>query len=450
MSIVTKEEKDWLNNLLDYLKIIISPIVGRDNVKKYFTVRTLPIWVNAFTHESKSPIHNYEKLEFLGDGVLKLAFVEYLMKRFPDFDKNDYTSLNSYYMNHDQQCRLSIEMGLSKYVRKFNVDHSVLKVDADVFESFFGALYQVSDIVSPSSGYPICYNMIAHIFSRIEILPEARKGHQKTRVSQIMERLGVGKPREEVSSTTTSPSSQQTENDLSPSSPSSSSSHRQHPRHHHHHQVYSVIEVVLDDNQLSELKTNYKLDLPRVIGKGTSTTKRSASDLAYKNALDFLLSKGMNEEWAEQERMKNDFISPGVDLYLDMAMKKLRDEGYDSMYFFIPRKMSTNLVTVVQLIGKKSAENKHVVLSTSVLPRDKTMESKYTFILGKANAIKLYATGEGDPSSLPLSLLKSDDRMVDDDDESPSFPSPSISTMRKMDIVPPSLSSPSYISLSSN
>lgn len=49
----------------------------------------------ALTHPTASATANYEQLEFLGDGVLRLAVAEFLLETYPQSDVGEFTALRS-------------------------------------------------------------------------------------------------------------------------------------------------------------------------------------------------------------------------------------------------------------------------------------------------------------------------------------------------------------------
>lgn len=111
----------------------------------------LSLYQEAFTHssyanESHREVHDYERLEFMGDAVLQLYVSEYLFKLYPDQPEGYLTMMRSKLVREESLARFSRELGLGDFLylgvgeEKSGGRHreSVL---ANIFESFIGALY---------------------------------------------------------------------------------------------------------------------------------------------------------------------------------------------------------------------------------------------------------------------------------------------------------------------
>ncbi len=93
---------------------------------------------------------SYERLEFLGDAVLKLVVSNYLYTTFPDSDEGQLTKIRSIIVSDVCLAEFAAELDLMDYVLLGNVDfhagkipHSIL---ACAFEGLLGALYLTSDL----------------------------------------------------------------------------------------------------------------------------------------------------------------------------------------------------------------------------------------------------------------------------------------------------------------
>jgi ribonuclease III len=72
---------------------------------------------SSFTYESKeSPLANYERLEFLGDAVLKLCISELLFARYPDYREGDLTKIRAVVVSDMVLARLAEELQLGDYM----------------------------------------------------------------------------------------------------------------------------------------------------------------------------------------------------------------------------------------------------------------------------------------------------------------------------------------------
>ena len=180
----------------------------------------------AFTHGSYSTKHDldytYERLEFLGDSVLSLIVSEYLYKKYPQYEEGKLTKLRANYVCQNALIHYSDELNLPDYLNIDTVDsklteNEVLSINADIFESFLGAIFL-------DQGIEFAKEFIAeHIFGYIddekvffrdyksaikeygdaeeveisyEMISEFGVPHDKTFIMSILidgEKMGVGK-----------------------------------------------------------------------------------------------------------------------------------------------------------------------------------------------------------------------------------------------------------------
>ena len=107
----------------------------------------------AFTHPSYSSENNlsenecYERLEFLGDAVLKLVMSDILYKKFPESREGKMTNIRSILVSDDFLFNLAEDLDLKKYIR---ISKALEKeggrnnpsISACVFEAFLGVLFE--------------------------------------------------------------------------------------------------------------------------------------------------------------------------------------------------------------------------------------------------------------------------------------------------------------------
>lgn len=126
-------------------------------------VKNLNLYIEALTHKSyikSEETLGYEKLnncidlfdksserlEFLGDTVIKLIVSEYLFKRYPDQNEGFMTRLKTKIENKDSLAQFAKRLGLDQYIIiakqiEDNNGRNSNKLLEDCFESFMGALY---------------------------------------------------------------------------------------------------------------------------------------------------------------------------------------------------------------------------------------------------------------------------------------------------------------------
>lgn len=121
-----------------------------------FNEFSLELVTTAFTHSSFTQENNesylkcYERLEFLGDAVLKMATTEYLYNHFPDTQEGVLTKIRGVIVSDEILHKVAQKINIEPYIRvaahefKNNV-HKLESVQACVMEALFGALYLSSD-----------------------------------------------------------------------------------------------------------------------------------------------------------------------------------------------------------------------------------------------------------------------------------------------------------------
>jgi ribonuclease III len=109
----------------------------------------------AMTHKSwlhenqNSSIQSYERLEYLGDAVLKAIHATYLYERYPKSKESFLTNSRHFLENNKELYKMTIHIGLDKYIRtggcvKKN-SKCWRKICADVFEAYIGAIWKDSN-----------------------------------------------------------------------------------------------------------------------------------------------------------------------------------------------------------------------------------------------------------------------------------------------------------------
>ena len=170
-------------------------------MKHYLSPRSLEVFQQAITASDYSvkrsvdrKMNDYEVYEMLGDRVLESGLVHYLKKRFPDITQEELTNLKIYFLSTQQQQRLALELGLTKYlISGFKTD--LEDVYEDIFEAFTEALVVVGDQMAPGLGTVIANAFIAYIFDKIHIEPGNKMYKSSiTRVKELYNQLRRKQP----------------------------------------------------------------------------------------------------------------------------------------------------------------------------------------------------------------------------------------------------------------
>lgn len=102
---------------------------------------------SSFTYENKlSSVDNYERLEYLGDAVLKLVVSEYLFERFPEYREGELTKIRAVVVSDARLAEVAKSLNLGEYIifgtseAKSGGRKKVSNL-ACAFEALLGALY---------------------------------------------------------------------------------------------------------------------------------------------------------------------------------------------------------------------------------------------------------------------------------------------------------------------
>lgn len=104
---------------------------------------------------------SYERLEYLGDRVIKLIVSMYLFHRYPKQDEGFMTKLQTSIEDKTNLSKMARDMGLSKYfIISKQIENirgrEAEKFNEDIFEAFFGALYL-------SNGFNSCLQLMLNL-----------------------------------------------------------------------------------------------------------------------------------------------------------------------------------------------------------------------------------------------------------------------------------------------
>jgi len=101
----------------------------------------------SYTHQNNlDPMESYERLEFLGDAVLKIAISDFLFKKFPDLREGDLTKHRAWVVSDKELAVLAVKCGLSELILLGKNEESLNgrqkpSILACAFEAFLGAIY---------------------------------------------------------------------------------------------------------------------------------------------------------------------------------------------------------------------------------------------------------------------------------------------------------------------
>lgn len=117
---------------------------------------SLELIKTAFTHSSYTQENNqsylkcYERLEFLGDAVLKMAVTDYLYTKFSDKEEGFLTKIRSIVVSDEILFKVAQKINIAPHIILGKAEEKcggrkLESIQACVMEAMFGALYLSSD-----------------------------------------------------------------------------------------------------------------------------------------------------------------------------------------------------------------------------------------------------------------------------------------------------------------
>ncbi len=127
----------------------------------------------ALTHpsynyeQSKENAPDYERLEFLGDSVLRLAVSNYLFDKFNDYDEGKLTKIRSWLVSDLFLSKIAENLELNKYINigqheEKDGGRNKQSILACSMEAILGSIYK-------SCGFESAKNCIYKIYNQIEL-----------------------------------------------------------------------------------------------------------------------------------------------------------------------------------------------------------------------------------------------------------------------------------------
>ncbi len=147
----------------------------------------------ALSHRSRGA-SNYERLEFLGDGLLNFVIAEALFHRHPELDEGALSRLRASLVRGTTLAEIAREIQLGEYLLMGSGEFKSGGFDrdsvlADVVESVLGAAFV-------ESGFEAAKSIILALFDqRISSLPAAASlKDAKTRLQELLQGKGHSRP----------------------------------------------------------------------------------------------------------------------------------------------------------------------------------------------------------------------------------------------------------------
>jgi ribonuclease-3 len=145
-------------------------------------------------HSGKRDVEDNERLEYLGDAVLKLAMSNYLYQRFSEASEGELTKIRAKLVSDKNLAVLSERLKIGPFIQFSYGEKStggMTKVSnlANVFEALLGAIYL-------DQGFDEAYRFLERILEPVydQMVSEESLGNYKTQLQELLQSKRAGLP----------------------------------------------------------------------------------------------------------------------------------------------------------------------------------------------------------------------------------------------------------------
>ena len=140
--IVNEKRINEINSFLISLKIRSKRF---SEIIKTPDISIIQNFNQALIHSSDNKIINYEKLEFFGDAVLRLAASNFIEKKYPQMSVGERSELRAQIVSDEWLTKLGKKIGIEKLIirgpKALGDENSKDTIIGEATEAFIGALY---------------------------------------------------------------------------------------------------------------------------------------------------------------------------------------------------------------------------------------------------------------------------------------------------------------------
>jgi len=138
--ILTRELIGWIIKSLKIKSKRFSEIIRTQNIS------VINDFNQAFIHSSENKIINYEKLEFFGDAVLRLAASNFIEKKYPQMSVGERSELRAQIVSDEWLTKLGEKIDIEKLIIKgpkaLGDENSKNTIIGEATEALIGAIYK--------------------------------------------------------------------------------------------------------------------------------------------------------------------------------------------------------------------------------------------------------------------------------------------------------------------
>ncbi len=377
--------KQWLQEFYHYLKELMKRFFPENRlglIDKILTNETIQKnWIPCFTHFSANPNpgENYESVETIGDKTIGYCFKFYVKEREPLATEGRISNLEQKFMSKIFQSKVAKEMKLQEWLITCGIPQDRMDNNEDLLEALCGTIDLLLYKKSGSIGYGtiVIYNLVKMLFDERDFIREEVRNTtpDPTFVRQIFSGQAFRIPSKFNYTLLDPPKELPKElweklvKDINKKIIPEGYNPVIIERDSKDHRGIEITSVSRPDGkvtvtvtilkQYADIARKYGIDLPSSdieIGKSTKNTKKIADKEAFKQAKDYLISKGMTLKWKEtQTTKKKSSLLNNMDMVYEKALEQYPDlTSEPSVERTKTLKISGQDVIVYQIIGKDS------------------------------------------------------------------------------------------------
>jgi ribonuclease-3 len=135
-----------INEIITFLKSLQIRSERFSEILKTQDISVIQNFNQALIHSSNDKIINYEKLEFFGDAVLRLAASNFIEKKYPQMSVGERSELRAQIVSDLWLTKLGEKIGIEKLIIKgpkaLGDENSKKTIVGEATEALIGALYK--------------------------------------------------------------------------------------------------------------------------------------------------------------------------------------------------------------------------------------------------------------------------------------------------------------------
>ncbi len=135
-----------INQIITFLKSLNIKSKRFSEIIKTQDISIIKNFNQAFIHSSEDKIINYEKLEFFGDAVLRLAASNFIEKKYPHMSVGERSELRSQIVSDEWLTKLGEKIDIEKLIIKgpkaLGDENSKNTIIGESTEALIGAVYK--------------------------------------------------------------------------------------------------------------------------------------------------------------------------------------------------------------------------------------------------------------------------------------------------------------------